>query len=95
MSETKTIINANLGLFLREFQEHVQLGWEVDENNPPNIWGIAYETGLVRTDKSIAALAARDPGAPPVKTRAEILAHAREVRAQRQAERREQGATND
>lgn len=90
MSETKSIINVNLSAFLREFQEHVQQGWEIDDNAPPNLWGVAYETGLVRTDKSIAAMATRQVDAPPPLTRAEILARARAAKV---AKRLEQGAT--
>lgn len=90
--ETKTLIDRSLTAFLRDFQEHIQLGWEIDENNPPHIWGVCYETGLVRSDKSIAALATRNPK-QPVKTKAEILMHARQVRADKRQAAQQEGAT--
>jgi hypothetical protein len=86
--ERKSIINPSLPAFMREFQEHVQQGWELDEANGPKMWGIAYETGLVRNDKTVTAMVERldEQGMPkPVRTRAEILADARQAKADKRA----------
>jgi hypothetical protein len=48
--ETKTIINQSLHAFVVEIEEHINLGWEIDLNNPPVQWGFVYETGVIRKD---------------------------------------------
>lgn len=91
MMEQKTLLDRNLVSFMRDFQEHVQLGWEIDDNSPPQMWGICYEACLLRTDKTIAALVTRadatEDGKPKL-TQAENLQKAREVlAAKRQAQK--------
>lgn len=84
-TETKMIANLNMTTLLIEFQEHVQLGWELDINNPYNMWGILHEIGMKRTDKSVAAMVERANGAPPKMTPAESLRLARDARAAKRA----------
>lgn len=86
-TETKTIINTSLQGFMMDFQEHVQEGWEMDMQNPAGLFGVAYETGLVRTDKSIAALLKAGVDRPPVRSRADILADARAAKKAKQEAR--------
>ncbi len=87
MSEQKTIIDPSLQGFLLQLQEAVQYGWELDMNNhPPAMWGVAYETGLIRDDKTVAAWTARTPGSEPRMTRGETLALAREAKATKRAQ---------
>lgn len=50
-TETKTIISTSLYTFCIKLQEHVQNGWEIDPNNYPSMFGIAYESGLIKKDK--------------------------------------------
>lgn len=83
--ETKAIIDVSLHAFMRAFQEYVQVGWEIDETHPPQMWGIAYEANLVRSDKTLAAIVARAGSTEPKMTRVEALTVARAARAEKRA----------
>ena len=88
-TERKTIINMSLQGLVLEFQEHVQQGWEMDMQHPIGLFGHAHEMGLIRSDKSLTALAKAAEAAvegKPVRTRAEILAAARDAKRAKRAE---------
>jgi len=84
-TEKKTLINMNITSLFLEFQEHVQQGWELDIDSPFTVWGIASEIGIVRTDKSRAAIVKYAEGVPAKMTRAEALTLARQARAEKRA----------
>jgi hypothetical protein len=86
MSEAKTLVDHNYTGIIRQFQAHVQHGWEIDPSNPPDIWGVAYEVHIVRNDKTLAAMASRVPGAEPKMSREETLRIAREAKAAKRAQ---------
>lgn len=76
--QTKAIIEYGLPGFINALLEAVEAGWEVDEDNPPAVYGFAYETHLTRsadiTDEQRA-------------TRSEILAKARQAKADKAAQK--------
>jgi hypothetical protein len=92
MSEAKSLVDHNYTGIIRQFQEHVQQGWEIDPQSPPDIWGIAYQVHIVRNDKTLAAMAARLPGAEPKLTRAETLQIAREAKALKRQQEQANGS---
>ena len=47
---TKHIYTPNLVIFSLELEQGVIEGFRIDPNNPPNMWGPAYEVTLVRDD---------------------------------------------
>lgn len=92
MKTSKPVLNANLGEFIKEIIVLAGQGWEIDDNNPPSLFGYMYETVMLR-DENI-----EDPPAPL--TRAEIAAKAREAKAAKKAakeetEKEDTGGTND
>lgn len=91
MSEAKTLVDLNYTGIVRQLQEHVQQGWEIDSNMPPDIWGIAYQVHLVRNDKTLAAMASRLPGAEPKMSREETLRLARDAKAAKRAQEQANG----
>ena len=91
MKETKTIMSPNLGELGFRIQELVQGGWEIDKSEPLSMLGWQYQVVMVRTTQSHAALQKRLQDAideKPVLTRAEILAKARESKAEKQAQQK-------
>lgn len=74
--QTKAIIEYGLPNFISSLLEALEQGWEIDDDNPPAVYGFAYEAHLSRsadiTDEQKA-------------TRAEILARARQAKADKAA----------
>ncbi len=91
MNESISVIDASLYDFVLKVQEHVQFGWEIDPDSPPKMWGTAYETGLIRTKETTAAMMARQSGGKPKMSKEESLQIAREARAAK----RVQGDSNE
>jgi N-acetyl-gamma-glutamylphosphate reductase len=46
------IINPSLHVFCYELQEHIQNGFEIDPDNTPVTWGVAYQVGLIKRDEA-------------------------------------------
>lgn len=91
MSEAKTLMDHNYTGIVRQLQDHVQQGWEIDQHVSPDIWGIVYQVHMVRNDKTLAAMASRIPGAEPKMTREESLRVAREARAAKRTQEQPNG----
>lgn len=74
---TKVIQSPNLAEFVKLVVEASRDGWEIDDMNPPSLYGYFYETVLLKDENDVE---------PPKPTRAEILAKARASKAQKAAE---------
>lgn len=48
------IINPSLHVFCYDLQEHIQNGYEIDPDNTPVTWGVAYQVGLIKREPSDA-----------------------------------------
>lgn len=68
MKVNKTVMDANLVVFVQQVVELAKEGWEMDETNPPALYGFYYECKMLKEESEIEE---------PKKTRAEILADAR------------------
>lgn len=79
--EKRKVANISLQGFAYDIQSLVQQGFEIDDNDPPTIWGVLYETGMIRTIDRVEGLIDRlQNGMRPKMTRAETLQVARAAR---------------
>ena len=76
MKQTKVILQYNLQTFIKEITDSVNNGWEIDDNDPPDVWGTAYECRMVREDEVAEEIRI---------SRAEILHKARAAKAAKAA----------
>lgn len=76
MKQTKAIMEYSLQTFIKEIIDSVDKGWELDERDPPDVWGTTYECRMVRSDDVTEEIRA---------SRAEILRKAREAKAAKAA----------
>lgn len=78
--EYKTIATPSFLAFCYELQEHVKVGFKIDNNNEPAHWGTLFECGMVRDDLSAKALTdilESRIAEKPVLDRKAIMNHAR------------------
>ena len=76
-TELRDVINTNLALFGFEVEDLIMQGYEIHPDFPMTTWGVAYECKMVMNDRRAAVMAEHTPKL----TRAEILAKARSVKA--------------
>jgi len=81
VKQTKVILQYNLQTFIQEILESVENGWELDQNDPPCVWGTSYECRMTRAD---------DVPEEYKITRAEILHKARAAKAAKAAAAKQQ-----
>lgn len=74
---SKTIQDPNLIVFINDIVAAVKDGWELDDQNPPGLYGFYYEVQLLKDENLIE---------PPKPSRAEILANARATKAAKKVE---------
>jgi hypothetical protein len=51
-NEMTTVISPALQQFCFDMQDLIFEGWEIDPNNPPVMWGIVYEAGMIRNEQT-------------------------------------------
>lgn len=88
----KIIQEPNLILFVRYIVDAVKEGWELDDQQPPGLYGYYYETHLLMDENLV-------PAVKP--SRAEILGNARKAKREKKEQALEstetglQGVEND
>lgn len=84
------IVETNLSVFVKELENRILDGWAIDKTNPGEVVGVyggVFTVALFRNNETVQRLHSRVSTVKedPKPSRAEILAKARQVRADKKS----------